>query len=138
MEVYRQKEMQNELYEKQDHMCNLWLEQKLTPKKTAVIMSMLEQMVETKACKVTRGLSECNKCRLCADQKERVGHLLAGCKVLANSEYLARHNRALMILARGGGGSSINNKRGCAILTPKVVPKNPGTYLKLRPKNQGT
>ena len=26
-------------------------------------------------------------------------HLLAGCKVLANSEYLTRHNRALMILA---------------------------------------
>ena len=48
MKVYRQKEMQSEIYRKQDQMCNLWLEQKLTPKKTAVIMSMLEQMVETK------------------------------------------------------------------------------------------
>ena len=79
-------------------MCNLWLEQKLTPKKTAVIMSMLEQMVETKAWKVTRGLNESNKCRLCAEQREAVEHLLAGCKVLADSQYLVRHNRALMIL----------------------------------------
>ena len=28
-----------------------------------------------------------------------VQHLLTGCKVLANSEYVIRHNRALMILA---------------------------------------
>ena len=38
----------------------------------------------------------------------------------------------------GGGITSTHNKRGCAILTRKVVPKNPGTYLKLRPKNPGT
>ena len=91
--------MQSEIYRKQDQMCNLWLEQKLTPKKTEAIMSMLEQMVETKAWKVTRGLSECNKCRLCAEQKETVEHLLAGCKVLENNAYLARHNRAPIILA---------------------------------------
>ena len=35
----------------------------------------------------------------------------------------------------GGGVTSTHNKRGCAILTKKVTPKNPGTYLKLRPKN---
>ena len=40
--------------------------------------------------------------RLRAEQKETVEHLLAGCKVLANSEHLARHNRALMILAVAG------------------------------------
>ena len=40
-----------------------------------------------------------NTCRLCGEQKETVEHLLAGCKVLANSEYLARHSRALMIIA---------------------------------------
>ena len=37
-----------------------------------------------------------------------------------------------------GGLTSTHNKRGCAILTKKVVPKNPGNYLKLRPKNPGT
>ena len=30
----------------------------------------------------------------------------------------------------GEGVTSTHNKRGCAILTIKVVPKNPGTYLK--------
>ena len=34
------------------------------------------------------------------------------------------------------GVTSTHNKWGCAILTKKVTPKNPGTYLKLRPKNQ--
>ena len=42
--------------------------------------------------------------------------------------------------SRGGGGrvTSTHNKRGCAILTAKVASKNPGTYLKLRPKNPET
>ena len=62
-------------------------------------MAMLEQMVETKSLKALRGLAECCcKCRLCGQQKETVEHLLDGCKVLANSEYLTWHNRALMIL----------------------------------------
>ena len=37
-------------------------------------------------------------------------------------------------LEGGRGLTSTHNKRGCAILTRKVVPKNLGTYLKLRPK----
>ena len=41
-------------------------------------------------------------------------------------------------LPPGGGGTSTHNKWGCAILTKKVVPKNLGTYLKLRPKTPGT
>ena len=36
------------------------------------------------------------------------------------------------------GVTSIHNKRGCATLTSKTVPKNPGTYQTLRPKNPGT
>ena len=43
-------------------------------------------------------------------------------------------------LWRGGGGGGVaptHNKWGCAILTKIVVPKNPGTYLKLRPKKSG-
>ena len=98
-EIYYQKEMQSAVYKKQDQQCNLWLEQNITPPKTASIMSMLEQMVETRAWKVTRGLTEDGKCRLCREQKETVEHLLAGCKKIANSEYLTRHNRALMVMA---------------------------------------
>ena len=44
-------------------------------------------------------LIEDGKCRVCHGQNETVEHLVAGCSVLSNSEYLARHNRALMILA---------------------------------------
>ena len=66
---------------------------------TASVMTMLEQMVETKSCKASRGLSKFSKCRLCGQQRETVQHLLAGCKMLTNSEYLTRHNKALMILA---------------------------------------
>ena len=36
---------------------------------------------------------------MCGQQKETVEHLLAECKVLANSEYLTRHDIALTILA---------------------------------------
>ena len=36
---------------------------------------------------------------MCNEQRETVQHLLAGSKMLANSEYLARHNRALMVMA---------------------------------------
>ena len=56
-------------------------------------------MVETRAWKVTRGLTEDGKYRLCREQKKTVEHLLAGCKKIANSEYLTRHNRALMVMA---------------------------------------
>ena len=60
---------------------------------------MLEQMIETKSWKGARGLAEDGMCRVCYEQIEAVEHLVAGCKVLANTEYLARHNKALMILA---------------------------------------
>ena len=84
--------MQSEIFRKQDESCNLWLRQNLTPKKIASVMTMLEQMVETKSWKASSGLAKCSKCRLCGQQKETIEHLLAGCKVLANSEYLNRHN----------------------------------------------
>ena len=62
-------------------------------------MTMLEQMVETKSWKASRGFAKCSKCRLCGQQRETVEHLLTGCKVLVNSDYLTWHNRALIILA---------------------------------------
>ena len=98
-EEYLEKQMQSEIFRKQDESCNLWLRQNTTSRKTASVMTMLEQMVETKSWKASRGLAEYSKCRLCGQQRETVELLLAGCKVLANSEYLTRHNRALIILA---------------------------------------
>ena len=97
-EEYLDKQMQSEIFRKQNESCNLWLRQNLTPRKTASVISMLEQMIETKSWKASRGLAECSKCRLFGQQRETVEHLLAGCKVLANSEYLTRYNRALIIL----------------------------------------
>lgn len=55
--------------------------------------------VETRVWKVARGLTLDKCCRECKERDETVEHLVAGCKVLANSEYLTRHNRALMIMA---------------------------------------
>ena len=98
--------MQSAIYKKQNQQSNLWLEQNLTPARTASIMSMLEQMVETRSWKVTRGLIEDGKCRLCREQKETVEHLLAGCKKIANSEYLTRHNRAPL----NGDGSCMGER----------------------------
>ena len=43
-----------------------------------------------------------------------------------------------ILLGGGGGVTSTHNKRGCTILTKKVAPKNPGTYLKLRLKTPRT
>ena len=53
---------------KQDEKCNIWLEQNLTPRKTSAIMSMIEQMVETRTWKEVRGLTENSQWRLCKEQ----------------------------------------------------------------------
>ena len=87
------------MFRDQERECHLWLTKKQQPRKTSAMMDMLEQMVETRPWKVARGLLEDRRCRVCFEQIETVEHLVAGCKVLANSEYLARHNRASMILA---------------------------------------
>ena len=101
METYEQKELQlqSDLYRRQEQECHLWLKQRLRPRKTASIMTVIEQMVETRGWKVARGLIEDDRCRLCREFSETIEHLLAGCKTIANSEYLSRHNRALMVMA---------------------------------------
>ena len=99
IESYQAKEQQSKAYNEQEKECHLWLTQNLNPRKTAAIMTMLEQMVETRSWKQTRGLMEDGRCRVCFQHSETVEHLVAGCQNLANSEYLSRHNRALMILA---------------------------------------
>ena len=99
VESYQAKEQQSKVYSEQEKEFHLWLTQNLSPRKTAVIMTMLEQMVETRSWKQTRGLMEDGRCRVCFQHSETVEHLVAGCQKLANSEYISRHNRVLMILA---------------------------------------
>ena len=77
----------------------MWLSQNLNPGKTAAIMTMLEQMVETRSWKEARGVTDYGSCKICTQHSETVEHLVAGCTKLAKSEYLTRHNQALMILA---------------------------------------
>ena len=90
------------MYWWQEQECHLLLSENLNPGKTATIMTMLEQMVETRSLKEARGLTDDGSCRICTQHSETVEHLVAGCTKLANSEYLTRHNRALMILAVAG------------------------------------
>ena len=62
-------------------------------------MTILEQMLETRSWKEETGLTNIGSCRICTQHSLTVEHLVAGCTKLANSEYLTRHHRALMILA---------------------------------------
>ena len=99
IEIYKTKVQQSQFYSEQEEECHTWLKQNLHGRKTSSIMMMLEQMVETKSWKVSRGLTQDKRCRVCHERDETIEHIIAGCKVLANSEYLSRHNRALMIMA---------------------------------------
>lgn len=97
---YMKKEMQSKVYKDQELECSEWLKCNLDPKKTAAIVNMQEQMIETRKWKGMRGLNvESVLCRLCGQYDETVQHLLAGCTVLAGTEYVRRHNSALMVLA---------------------------------------
>ena len=58
------------------------------PRKTASIFPVQEQMVETNAWKLLRGLVNEDKCRLCGDFRETVQHLLSESKKLTGSEYV--------------------------------------------------
>ena len=90
IENYGMKVQQSRLYKGQEKECLVWLSQKLNPGKMAAIITMLEQMVETRSWKEARGLIDDGSCRLCTQHSETVEHLVAGCTKLANSEYLTR------------------------------------------------
>ena len=62
-------------------------------------MTMLEQMVEIRECKEVRWLIEDGSCKPCNQYPGTVEHLVPGCAKLPNSEYVTRHNCALMVLA---------------------------------------
>ena len=49
IEKYSIKEQQSRLYKEQEKECHIWLAQNLNPGKTASIMTMMEQMVETRS-----------------------------------------------------------------------------------------
>ena len=48
-EKYLEKQMQGDIFWKQNERYNLWLRQNLTPRKTALVLTLLEKMVETKS-----------------------------------------------------------------------------------------
>ena len=99
VEEYGTKEQESKLYRGQEQECHVWLSQNLNPGKTAAIMTMLKQMGETRSWKEVTGLIDDGNCRICIQHSETVEYLVAGCTKLSKSEYLTRHNRALMILA---------------------------------------
>ena len=76
-----------------------WLKCNSDPRKTASIFAVQDQMVETKAWKLLRGLVNEDKCRICGDFRETVQQLPAGYKKLTDSEYVKRHGNALKVLA---------------------------------------
>ncbi len=70
---------------------NQWLERNLDPKKTAAVIEVQEQMVETRTRKAMRGeevMPLPENCKLCSARRETVNHWLSGCTVLAGSEYV--------------------------------------------------
>ena len=99
VEEYGTKEQQSKVYRGQEQECHVWLSQKLNPGKTAAVMTISDQMVETRSWKEARRLTNDGSRGICIQHSETVEHLVAGCTKLAKSEYLTKHNQALMILA---------------------------------------
>lgn len=87
IEKYKQKQFQIETFSKQETTYHIWFECNLDPRKTAAIVNVQEQMVETRSWKVSRGLADGgDMCILCGSFRETVHHLLAGCQMLAGKE----------------------------------------------------
>ena len=99
IKMYQSKEQQIRFFKEQEEECHLWLTQNLHQQKMLSIMSLVEQMVETRSWKAAQGIIEDGRCLVCHRHDETMKHLAAGWTILSNSEYLARHNRALMIFA---------------------------------------
>ena len=91
--------MQSEHHKGFDMESHQWLKCNIDARKVSAIINMQEQMIETRGWKGSRGLNVTTEnCRLCDAYKETVMHILSGYKVLAGSDYLKRHNNALMVL----------------------------------------
>ena len=98
IEQYKTKKMQSEIYKKLDNDGHEWLKCNIDPTKVAAIANMQEQMIETRAWKKNRGLTnETDLCRLCG-KFSGVLHFASGCQLVVGSQYLTRHNNVLKIL----------------------------------------
>ena len=91
--------MQSQVYEKLGEESHRWLQCNIETKKVISIIAVREQMIETRAWKANRCLHlESDKCGICRQAKETKIHWLSECTRLVATEYLKRHNNALMIL----------------------------------------
>ena len=93
--TFAKEALQSEIPSKYDEADYGWLKCNTYPRKTVSIFALQEQMVEPRAWKKIRGHIEDDKCRLCGEYRETIQHLLSGCKKLAGSEYVKRHNNTL-------------------------------------------
>ena len=92
IENYKSKNMQSEHYKEFDMESYQWLKCNIDARKVSAIINMQEKMIETRGWKAMRPLK-------IADYVMHIRkHILSGCKVLAGSDYLKRHNNALMVL----------------------------------------
>ena len=72
------KSQQSKLYTGQEQECHVWLSQNLNPGKTAAIMTMLEQVVETRSRREALRLTDDVGCRIYTQHSETVEHLVVG------------------------------------------------------------
>ena len=73
-----------------------------TKKKTSAMILMIEQMIETKAWKEVRGLTgNIIQCKLCKEWRGSATSFgwMQNVSKYIRQEYLAKHNRALMVMA---------------------------------------
>ena len=81
-----------------DHQ-NMWMKCTLNPVKVSFIITMQEQVIETRSWKRKKGiLVDSDLCRLCGEVSAGFMHIPSGCKMLASREYMTRHNNLLKIL----------------------------------------
>ena len=83
--------------------CFAWLHHwKTAPTHTvAGLQELYQQLLPTKVYhhrKTGMSGNADERCRMCGKTSESVGHILAGCSAIAQTQYLARHNKALKIL----------------------------------------
>ena len=94
------KKLQGKSFSSLDIDSHIWLNCNIDPSKVGAIIELQERMIETRYWKKVRGLEVVtDRCRLCDKFRETVDHLLSGCEKLAGTDYMKRHNNALMVLA---------------------------------------